>query len=108
DAAVDQHGVVRGLHYIGLEAQQQYVLLVQRFGLPHPCPVLGQPLGRQSRQHLQRRNERAFLLDDAMDGEVADGELQAHENSRCYAAGGTEIFTEGRSSIFWWKASSFG
>ena len=28
--------------------------------------------------------------------------------SRCYAGGGTEIFTDGRSSIFWWKASSFG
>ncbi len=28
--------------------------------------------------------------------------------SRYYAAGGTEIFTEGRSSIFWWNASSFG
>jgi hypothetical protein len=27
---------------------------------------------------------------------------------RAYAAGGTETFTEGRSSIFWWKASSFG
>ena len=26
----------------------------------------------------------------------------------CYAGGGTEIFTEGRSSIRWWKASSFG
>ena len=25
-----------------------------------------------------------------------------------YAGGGTEIFTDGRSSIFWWKASSFG
>jgi hypothetical protein len=27
---------------------------------------------------------------------------------RFYAGGGTEIFTEGRSSIFWWNASSFG
>jgi len=26
----------------------------------------------------------------------------------CYAVGGTEIFTDGRSSIFWWKASSLG
>ena len=25
-----------------------------------------------------------------------------------YAGGGTETFTDGRSSIFWWKASSFG
>jgi hypothetical protein len=25
-----------------------------------------------------------------------------------YAGGGTEILTEGRSSIFWWNASSFG
>ncbi len=25
-----------------------------------------------------------------------------------YAGGGTEIFTDGRSIIFWWKASSFG
>jgi hypothetical protein len=29
-------------------------------------------------------------------------------NSDDYAAGGTEIFTEGRSSIFLLKASSFG
>jgi hypothetical protein len=25
-----------------------------------------------------------------------------------YAAGGTEILIEGRSSIFWWNLSSFG
>ncbi|MGC0321122.1 hypothetical protein ABIG06_001751 [Bradyrhizobium sp. USDA 326] len=100
--------MVRRLHEVGLETQQQHVLLVQRPGLTHPLPILGQHLRRQSRQYLQGRNEGRLLLDDAMNGEIADRELEAHENSRCYAAGGTEIFTEGRSSIFWWKASSFG
>ncbi|MCP1747854.1 hypothetical protein J2R73_009873 [Bradyrhizobium japonicum] len=85
DAAVDQNGAVRRLHHIGLEAQEQHVLLVQRLGLPHPCPVLGQHLGRQSRQHVQCRDERGLLLDDAMDGEIADRVFQAHENSRCTA-----------------------
>src|SRR5437899_3029673 len=29
-------------------------------------------------------------------------------SDKYYAGGGTETFTDGRSSIFWWKASSFG
>jgi len=108
DAAVDQNGMVRRLHHVGLEAQQQDVLVIQRLRFAHPCPVLGQHFARQPRQHLKRRDERGFLLDDTMDGEIADRVCEAHENSCDYAGGGTEIFTEGRSSIFWWKASSLG
>ncbi|MGY4232323.1 hypothetical protein ACVIIW_001270 [Bradyrhizobium sp. USDA 4449] len=78
DAAVDQDGVMRRLHDIGLEAEHQDVLLIQRACLPHPISVLGQHLGRQSRQHLQRRDERRLLLDDALNGEIADRIFQAH------------------------------
>ena len=100
---------MRRLHDVGLEAQDQRVAVVDRAGLFHPRPVLRQQLRRQPGQHLQRRQEGGFLLDDAMDGEIADGEFQAHGIVPVnYAGGGTEIFTDGRSSIFWWKASSFG
>ena len=100
DAAVDQDGVMRRLHDIGLEAQHQHVIVVERARRAHPRAVLGQQFRRQARQHLQCRQERHLLLDDAMDREIADGEFQTHFRFPAYAGGGTEIFTEGRSSIF--------
>jgi hypothetical protein len=78
--------VVRRLHDIGLEAQDQHVLVVERTGLLHPRPVLRQQLRRQARQHFQRRQEGGFLLDDAVNGEIADGELEAHAISRLISA----------------------
>ena len=36
DAAIDQDGVVRRLHHIGLEAQDQHVFVVECAGLLHP------------------------------------------------------------------------
>jgi hypothetical protein len=77
DATVDQNGVMRRLHDVGLETQDQHVGFVDRACPPHPRPVLGQQLRRQPRQHLQRWQERGFLLDDTMDDEIADGEFDA-------------------------------
>ena len=71
---------MRRLHDVGLETQDQHVAGVERAGLLHPCPVFREQLRRQSGQHLQRRQEGGFLLDEAMDGEIADGEFQAHGN----------------------------
>ncbi len=42
-------------------------------------------LRRQAGQHLQRRQESGFLLDDAVNGEIADGEFQAHGNLLLWA-----------------------
>ncbi len=42
DAAIDQDGVVRRLHDIGLETQDQHVVGVERTGLLHPLAVLRQ------------------------------------------------------------------
>ena len=69
---------MRCLHHIGLETQDQHVVVVERTGLLHPRPVLGQQLRRQARQHLKRRQEGRLLFDDAVDGEIADGKFQAH------------------------------
>ena len=79
DAAIDQDGVVRRLHHIGLEAQDQHVLVVERAGLLHPRPVLRQHFRRQARQHFQRRQEGGFLFDNTVNGEVAGGEFEAHD-----------------------------
>ena len=70
---------MRRLHHIGLEAEDQHVVVVERAGLLHPRPVLRQDFRRQARQHLQGRQEGGFLFDDTVDGEVADGEFQAHD-----------------------------
>jgi hypothetical protein len=78
DAAVDQDGVMRRFHHTGLETQDQHVVGVERAGLLHPRPVLGQDFRRQARQHLQRRQQGGFLFDDAVNGEIADGKLEAH------------------------------
>ena len=91
---------MRRLDDVGLEAQDQHVAVVDRAGLLHPRPVLRQQFRRQVGQHVQRRQEGGFLLDDAMDGEIADAEFQTHGNFLVTLAGGSEIFTEGRSSIF--------
>ena len=90
---------MRRLHDVGLEAQDQYVTVVERLGCFIHAPVFREPFRRQAGQHLQRRQESGFLLDDAMNGEIADGEFEAHAIP-AYAGGGTEIFTDGRSSIF--------
>lgn len=90
---------MRRLHDVGLEAQDQYVAVVERLGLLHPRPVFREPLRRQAGQQIQRRQESGFLLDDAMNGEIAGGEFEAHAIP-AYAGGGTETFTDGRCSIF--------
>ena len=100
---------MRRLHHIGLEAHDERIGVVERAGRLQPLPVFGEHFGRKGRQHVMRLQELTFLLDDALDGEIADIELQAHfETSADYAAGGTDIFTDGRSSIFLLNASSFG
>ena len=68
DAAVDQDGVMRRLHHIGLEAEDQNVLVVERAGLLHPAAIFGQQFRRQTGHHFQRREETGFLFDDAVDG----------------------------------------
>jgi hypothetical protein len=82
DAAVEQNGVMRRLHHIGLETQDQHVLRIQRGRLSHPRPVFRQQVRRQAGQHLQCRQEGGFLLDDAVDGEIADAQRETHGNSR--------------------------
>ena len=79
DAAIDQDGVMRRLHDVGLETQDQHVVVVDRTGLFHPRPVLREPFRRQAGQQVQRRQERGFLLDNAMNGEVAGSKFEAHE-----------------------------
>jgi hypothetical protein len=69
---------MRRLHDVGLKTQDQHVAGVDRAGLLHPWPVLGQHLRRQAGEQVQRRQEGGFLLDDAMDGEVADGKAFGH------------------------------
>ncbi len=72
DATVDQDGVMRRLHDIGLETQDQHVVGVKCARALHPRSVLGQNVRRQCRQQVERRQERGFLFDDAMDGQIAD------------------------------------
>ena len=69
---------MRRLNDIGLKAQDQRVVGVDRASIAHPRPVLGQQVRRQSGKQVQRRQERGFLLDDAMNGEIAGGEFEAH------------------------------
>ena len=48
-------------------------------------PVLRQQFRRQAREHFERGQEGGFLLDDAVDREVADGKFEAHVFSQaCY------------------------
>jgi hypothetical protein len=70
--------MVRCLHDVGLETQDQHVVVVDRVGLSHPRPVLRQKLRRQPGQHVERRQEGGFLLDETVDGEVAERELETH------------------------------
>ena len=72
DAGIHQDGVMRRAHDIGLECEDEHVVGIDGAGLLQPWPVPGQRLRRQARQHVERGQERGFLLDDAMDGEVAD------------------------------------
>jgi hypothetical protein len=69
---------VRRRHDVGVEAQDQHVVVVDRAGLFHPRLVLGEPLRRQAGQHIERGQERGLLLDDAVNGKIAGGELQTH------------------------------
>ena len=73
---------MRRLHHIGLEAQDQHAVVVERAGLLHPRPVLRQDFRRQAWQHFEGRQKGGFLFDDAVDGEVADCKFQAHAFSR--------------------------
>ena len=52
DATIDQDGMTPGLHDVGLEAQYQVVLGIERRGR-QPGSVLRQHLGRQLGQELQ-------------------------------------------------------
>ena len=78
DAAIDQDGVVRRPHDVGLEAQDQHVVVIDRAGLFHPRLVLSEPLRRECRQHVERGQERGFLLDDAVNAEIAGGQFETH------------------------------
>ncbi len=78
DATVDQDRVVRGTNDIGLKAQDQRVGGVDRPRIAQPLPVLGQEVGSQSGKHIMHRQERGLLLDEAVNGEVAGGEFEAH------------------------------
>ena len=91
-----------------MEAQDQHVIGVDRTRLLHPRPVLREQVRRQPGEQILRRQEGGILLDEAMDGEVADGEFKTHDGSLPQAGGGTEILTKGRLSIRSWNASSFG
>ena len=77
DATIDQDVVAPGLHDVGLEAQHQVVLRIQRGGR-EPGAVLRQHLGLQLRQELQGGGEAAFHLDDPVDRHVADAECVGH------------------------------
>ena len=100
---------MRRAHDIGLKAQDQHVVGVDRAGLVQPAPVLREQFFRQRREQVERGQERRFLLDDAVNGEIAVGEFQTDGGSFVvYALGGTEIWIDGRLSIRSLKASRLG
>jgi len=67
-----------GTNDIGLKAQDQRVGGVDRPRIAEPVPVLGQEVGSQSGKQIMHRQERGLLLDEAVNGEVAGGEFEAH------------------------------
>src|SRR5258708_7952247 len=74
---------MRRLHDIGLETQDQHVLRIDRPGFSHPRPGLRKQLRRERGQHIQGMEEGGFLLDHAMDAEIADGEFESHVDISC-------------------------
>ena len=71
DAGIDHDGVMRGLHDVALDAQDQPVFGIEKSGL-QPPPVLLEQLAGHGREKLPRREERRLLLDNAVNGDVAD------------------------------------
>ena len=77
DAGIDQDVVVRRLHQVALDAQHELVGSVEKPRL-QPSAVLLEKLLRQGGEEFQHVEERALLLDDAVDCEVAQLDLRGH------------------------------
>ncbi len=81
DAAIHQDGVVRRADDVALDAELHLAgCRVDRVRL-QPVAVLRQHLRRQGGEELERVEQRPFLLDDAVDGEVAELEAFGHGSS---------------------------
>ena len=78
NAAIDQDVVFPDLHDIGLEAEHQVVIGIQRRGR-EPVTVLVQHLFGQAGQEFQRGGEAALHFDDPVDGHIPGFECQAHD-----------------------------
>ena len=81
DAAVDHDGVVRRLHDVALDAEHQLVPRVEVFRL-QPAAVLVQKLFGDGREEFHRLEKRTLLLDNAVDGGVADLDICGQEGLR--------------------------
>src|SRR6266516_4230782 len=108
DAAVDQNGVMRRLHHIGLKTQDHHVLRIERDRLPHPRRFSASRSGVRpgSISSAGRKVVSCSMMRWMVRSPMVSLRLMATPAD--YAGGGTEILTEGRVSIFSWKASSFG
>ncbi len=78
NTAVDQDGVVWGPNDIGLEAEDQSILLIQRPGRQHPAPVFAEHLGRETGQERAGRADGALEFDDMIDPNLAEVETRSH------------------------------
>ena len=91
DAAIDQDGMVRRAHHVGLDAEHE---LPGRPVERAPAPARrGSPpaLRRQTRQEIEHRQKRALLLDDPMDRDLAEAEGGRHLGFRSTHQDGPDI-----------------
>ena len=77
DATVNQNDMMRRAHDIGLETEDQPVILTKGFGRK-PVAILLEHFRRESRKHVKRRQKRPLQLNDAMNADVADAQELVH------------------------------
>ena len=87
DAAIDHDGVVRCLHDVALDTEHQLIGGIEEFWL-QPAPVLVEKLFCHGREKFQRLEERALLLDNAVDRGLADFDCSGQDGppSSCRSA----------------------
>ncbi len=81
DATVNQNDMMRRAHDIGLETEDQPVILTKGFRRK-PAAILLEHFRRESGKHVKRRQKRPLQLNDAMNADVADALGFVHRNSR--------------------------
>ena len=91
DAAVDEHRMVRRAQDVGLEAEDEAPRPRFERARLQPGAVLLEPLRRETRQEIEHRQKRAFLLDDAMDRDLAEAEGGCHLRFRSRHQDGPDV-----------------